>query len=62
MKDREELRDLLDKICESAKDCFENHNVLPHSITFNGKTVGLKLTLYNIDESEKDKPCSDAAE
>ena len=52
-EEREELITVLDKITEIARKTLECDNVLPESMSLNGKTMGITIKFRELD-SEKD--------
>ena len=55
-EDRQELINIFSKLKEEVTDTLENDNVLPSSITNNGKQVGIKIELYKIYPEKEVSP------
>ena len=48
LEDRKELISIFSKLKKEAAGTLKNDNVLPSSITHNGKQVGVKIEFYEL--------------
>ena len=49
---RKDLLEVLEAIVSNARECLENHRVLPASITINRERVGMTLEMRKIHEAQ----------